>query len=403
MATILHIEDDPRNRLLVRKLLSAAGYKVVEAESGIEAIGLAKTCSPDLVLVDINIPGLDGYEVILRLRGIPDLRQVPIVTITAEGERQTSLAVGADGFLAKPIDARSFAKTIGQYLGGHREARGERSADRLRERSHIIVSRLEEKVLALSKANQRLEDMARLRREFLRNTSHELATPLTPIIGYLRLLLNEELGPVSEQQIRALTSMEVSMHRLRAVVDNLLDVSALESGRMHVLGRSYDFGQMCRDAVQESQPLFENRGISLRLAIPDEELDGFGDADKLKRAVIHLLDNAAKFSGEGEEVGIEVGQLRDAKGMLRYFCAIADNGPGIDPAHQKRIFEPFFQADGSPTRAYEGVGLGLAFVERVAQLSEGSVRVLSPPTETVAGRNYRGSLFEITVPAGAHT
>ena len=105
MPKVLHIEDDPANRLLVRKLLKPAGFEVIDAVDGLDGIRKARTEVPDLVLVDIAIPGLDGYEVTLRLRAEPELKDVPIVAITAEGNRSTSLAVGCDGFLQKPIDA----------------------------------------------------------------------------------------------------------------------------------------------------------------------------------------------------------------------------------------------------------------------------------------------------------
>src|SRR6185436_3812317 len=122
MPKILHIEDDPANRLLVRKLLTPAGFEVIDAADGLEGIRRATQDPPDLVLVDIAIPGLDGYEVTLRLRAEPELRGVPIVAITAEGNRDTSLAVGCDGFLQKPIDARSFASTIQGYLQGKKDS-----------------------------------------------------------------------------------------------------------------------------------------------------------------------------------------------------------------------------------------------------------------------------------------
>src|SRR5215475_10008806 len=121
MSRVLHIEDDPRNRLLVRKLLSADGHEVIDAADGLEGVRLAIAQRPDIVLVDLNIPGLDGFEVTLRLRTEASLSGVPIVAITAEGDRDTSFAVGCDGFLQKPIDARAFAKQIQQYLGGRRE------------------------------------------------------------------------------------------------------------------------------------------------------------------------------------------------------------------------------------------------------------------------------------------
>src|SRR3954470_3721582 len=159
MPPILHIEDDAANRLLVRKLLQSAGYDVVDAADGLEGVRLACAQRPDLVLVDLNIPGLDGFEVTLRLRGEPSLAGVPIVAITAEGDRETSLAVGCDGFLQKPIDARSFSSVIEQYLKGARETGSQQAPQRLREQSQRIVLRLEEKVAELSRANARLREL----------------------------------------------------------------------------------------------------------------------------------------------------------------------------------------------------------------------------------------------------
>src|SRR6185436_21181462 len=147
MPRILHIEDDPANRLLVRKLLQAAGHEVTDAGDGLEGVRLACAQRPDLVLVDLNIPGLDGFEVALRLRGEASLAGVPIVAITAEGDRETSLAVGCDGFLQKPIDARSFSTVIGHYLKGAREVAPPNEASaHLRQQSQRIVAHLEEKV-----------------------------------------------------------------------------------------------------------------------------------------------------------------------------------------------------------------------------------------------------------------
>ncbi|MGC4091453.1 MAG: response regulator [Polyangiaceae bacterium] len=151
------MEDDPANRLLVRKLLTPAGFEVIDAADGVEGVRRALADRPDLVLVDIAIPGLDGYEVTLRLRSEPTLRGVPIVAITAEGNRDASLAVGCDGYLQKPIDARSFADTVSGYLRGKREsASPDATGQHLRLQSQRIVSHLEEKIAQLSAANRRL-------------------------------------------------------------------------------------------------------------------------------------------------------------------------------------------------------------------------------------------------------
>ena len=159
MPRILHIEDDPANRLLVRKLLRGEGYEVIDAADGLEGVRLACASPPDLVLVDLHIPSLDGFEVTLRLRSEPSLKGVPIVAITAEGDRETSLAVGCDGFIQKPIDAKSFAQVIARYLKGVRERSVAAGDTLLREQSQRIVGHLEEKIAELSSANARLREL----------------------------------------------------------------------------------------------------------------------------------------------------------------------------------------------------------------------------------------------------
>ncbi len=384
MARILHIEDDPSSRLLVRKLLTAAGHELFEASGGIEGIRLARSIDADLVLVDINIPDLDGYEVALRLRAEPRYANVPIVAITAEGDRATSLAVGCDGFLEKPIDARRFAGAVARYLAGHRE-RGADVEAKLREATQRIVERLEARVQQLSEANAQLEELARLRREFLRNLSHELATPMTPVIGYAKLLVAEELGPVTPTQRKALVAVEAGATKLRALVDTLLDVSALETGRMTFAAREYDFGSLVHRVLDESDGPMRERRLALTVRIPEGDLVGVGDPDKLRRAIAHLVDNAIKFTPPSSAIAIE---LALEPGVMA--LTVADGGPGVPRDRLEKVLEPFYQVDGSVTRAHGGVGLGLAFVRRVAEAHEGGVVVASPPG-VVAGVTLPGA------------
>lgn len=389
MAKILHIEDDPTNRLLVRKLLSVAGHEVIEAEGGVEGIRLAREHSPDLILVDLYMPDLDGYEVTLRLRGIPALAGVPIVAITAEGDREISLAVGADGFLEKPIDATRFARQIARFLRGHRERGVGRQSQQLRIAGQRIVERLERNVVELSEANAKLEELMRLRREFLRNLSHELATPMTPIVGYLNLLLGEELGPINPMQAKGLRAVQDSSERLRGLIDTLLDVSSLETGQMHLYHRGYDFGAIAARAIELVRPRLEARGLELHVEPAPAGLEAMGDPDKLRRAMVHVLDNAAKFSPEGGQVaiGIDRGEAEGGTYELR----VADDGPGVAEEERSKVFGEFYQVDGSVTRQYGGVGLGLAFARRVAEALGGTVILHSPPEHEIAGCTLAGT------------
>lgn len=393
MARIVHIEDDAANRLLIRKLLTRAGHEVVEAPDGIEGVRLACSCSPDLVLVDLNIPGLDGFEVTLRLRGEPALRGVPIVAITAQGDRETSLAVGCDGFLQKPIDARTFARTIAHYLAGAREAPTSQPGARLRAQSQRIVAHLEEKVAELSAANERLRELDAARSTFYRNVSHELATPMTPIVGYVRLLLGEELGPLTAAQHKALTAMDECVARLRTSIDNLLDVTGLETGRMRFANVEYDFLEVTRRTLEAVATRLDQAELSLVENLPTRPMRAVGDPDGLSRAMAQLLDNAIKYTDAGGAVGIKVGTLASG----HYQLCVADTGRGIAPDRIDRIFDAFYQVDGSVTREHGGVGVGLAIARRLARGLGGDLRGVSPAEERIGKMRFRGAAFYLSV------
>jgi signal transduction histidine kinase len=399
MSRVLHIEDDPRNRLLVRKLLAAEGHEVIDATDGLEGVRSALTLRPDLVLVDLNIPGLDGYEVTLRLRSEPSLSGVPIVAITAEGDRDTSFAVGCDGFIQKPIDARSFASLVRRYLSGHREpytSSADATGERLRLQSHRIVAHLEQKVAELSGANERLREMERLRTEFYRNISHELATPMTPIVGYLRMLMDEELGPMNKPQAKAMRAMDDCVRRLRSTLDNLIDVTGLETGKMRFFHREYDFLDTVRRGIAAYGDAFADRQITLLEEMPRGPLPAYGDSDRLGRAMNQILDNACKFTPQGGIVGVRV-RVLDA----HYEVLVADSGGGVPPDRAERVFDPFYQVDGSPTRAHGGVGVGLAIARRVSRGLGGDVKLASGAT--VEGMYLTGAAFALTVAKRAPT
>lgn len=400
LARVLHIEDDPRNRLLVRKLLAADGHEVIDAADGLEGVRLAIAQRPDIVLVDLNIPGLDGFEVTLRLRTEASLNGVPIVAITAEGDRDTSFAVGCDGFLQKPIDARGFARQIASYLGGQRErmmSSPDIAETRLRQQSGRIVAHLEEKVAELSAANERLREMEKLRTEFYRNISHELATPLTPIVGYLRMLIDDELGETNKAQRKALGAMDDCIRRLRFTLDNLIDVTGLETGKMRFFHKDYDFLDTVRRVIAWHADAIDARKLTLLEELPRGGLPGYGDSDRLGRAISQLLDNAVKFSPEGGIVGILVRPLE-----ATYEVVIADTGPGVPRERADRIFDPFYQVDGSATRSYGGTGVGLAIARRVARGLGGDVRLL-PDGATIEGMFLGGAAFSLTVAKRAPT
>ncbi len=395
MPTILHIEDDPANRLLVRKLLVPQGFEVIDAVDGIEGIRKACAQRPDLILVDIAIPGMDGYEVTLRLRAEPGLHGVPIVAITAEGSRDASLAVGCDGFLQKPIDARSFARDVRGYLTGHREASEPARTDvHLRAQSQRIVGHLEEKIAELSAANQQLREVAEARKAFYRNVSHELATPMTPIVGYVKLLRDGELGPLSTAQGKALGAMDDCVQRLRGLIENLLDVTALETGKLRFALHEYDLVEVVRRVVDRYRESIDQKSGQLLLELP-EALPGLGDGARIGRALEQLVDNAVKFTPAGGAVGV---RARFGGGGTFELC-VADTGPGLSAGLLERVFEPFYQVDASPTRSHGGTGVGLAIARGIVEGHGGMARAESPSSVVIGGCPLRGAAFHLLFPA----
>jgi signal transduction histidine kinase len=264
---------------------------------------------------------------------------------------------------------------------------------RLREQTQRIVAHLETKVAELEQANERLREADAARSAFYRNVSHELATPMTPIVGYSRLLLDEELGPLNPAQLRALGAMEGCIARLRRIIDNLLDVTGLETGRMRFAQRPYDFLETVQRALDEHGERMAEEQLELRAELPRGPMPAVGDTDRLLRAVGQLLDNAIKFTPSGGSVGVRVRSLPSG----HYEVCVADTGEGVPPSRKDRIFDAFYQVDASVTRQHGGTGVGLAIARRTAQGMGGDVRVESPAKERIDGHTFGGAAFYLAV------
>ncbi|MCH2111166.1 MAG: hybrid sensor histidine kinase/response regulator [Polyangiaceae bacterium] len=379
MPRLLHIEDDPANRLLVRKLLTPAGFEVVDAVDGIDGIKKASGADFDIILVDIAIPGLDGYEVTLKLRAESRHKTTPIVAITAEGSRNTSLSVGCDGFLQKPINARSFVGTLEGYLKGQREGISpETSGEHLRAQSARMVSHLEEQFAQLTEANQRLVELDQARKEFYRNISHELSTPMTPIVGYNKLLIDQELGELNPAQLKAMKAMNACVERLRGLIDNLLDVTGIETGRLRFAQQPFDLRESLAHAIAETATIRAEREQELvqDICLP-KEIKVRGDGRRISRAIEQLLENASKFGPSHAKIGLRVSSP-GASDLLSLI--VADQGTGVPLQLRERIFEPFYQIDGSVTRAQGGTGVGLAVARGVARGHGGDLKIAATPS-----------------------
>ena len=371
---ILYIEDNPESRALVRGVLEARGFDVLEASDGIAGIDLAISAHPDLILCDIEMPGIDGYETATRLRSYRGLDGCPIVVLTSHGDRGLSLSIGCDGYIEKPIDIEKFPGQLREFLKGKREkVQGTEERRYLREYSQSLVERLEATVRELTAANSRLRAAARSKTEFMQNLSHELATPLTPITGYLKILRSGKTGSMTDQQGKILESMTLASDRLSRTIDNLVDFATLESGGYAIHRDSFDPAALARSVYDEERLKARARKVTLELVLETHEL-GWGDERKLRQAVTNLLDNAIKFSPHGSQV-----MLRLSSDPARLLFEVYDQGEGLLPDEGEKVFDPFFHADRIGEERAPGAGLGLPVAKQIVEAHGGHIWAESPP------------------------
>jgi signal transduction histidine kinase len=394
---VLCIEGNEALRTRVKSLLESDGFAVDTIATGLDGIARALTLPPDLIMADVHLPDIEGYELAARLRREKALSNVPIVALgESREEHDVALAAGADGFLGRGLDDQLGAE-VRAFIAGKREKlpeEGERET--LRAISGTMAARLETALAGERRASTKLLEIDRLKSAFMHNLAHELSTPLTPLAGYLRIFQSDKLGPLTAQQRRIVDAMLQSVGRLTRIVDNLSDFASLQTARAPILEGSVQPDQLADEVVAE-----------LRSAAKDARLHvvvthgGGGpvsaDPRKLRQAVANLVSNAVKFSPHGGEVLVEV--TREPE-KVRF--SVYDQGPGIRSSELERVFEPLHHAAarGGDEARQPGSGLGLPVARRIAEAHGGRVWVESPPRTQPPGhsRHYTGAKFTLEIP-----
>jgi signal transduction histidine kinase len=399
MALILHIEDDAETRAIVKKFLERAGHRLLEASDGPTGFQRALHEKPDLILLDIRLPGMDGYETATLIRSHQELDRVPIVVLSGAADRSLALSLGCDGVIDKPLDTQTFTDQIKEFLEGKREKlRGPDARRHLREYSGALVERLESTVRELSRSAERLRDLDQKKTEFMQNLSHELATPLTPLAGYLDILRGGKLGALTDPQRRVVDTMSQSVERLARTIDNLVDFVALETGGYRVARVAFDAKSLAQAVLDEMYPKARAKRLHTELDVKGTA-EAVGDERKIRQAVGNLVDNAIKFSPHGGEVLV-------ALSLEPQFTRVAvyDQGRGIAATAQAKVFEPFFHSsERSSEERAPGAGLGLPVAKQIVGAHGGRIWIESPPKTMPddAKHHFAGTLVAFEIPGPA--
>jgi len=399
---ILYIEDDPVARLLVQRVLATEGYVVLEAEDGLSGIEVARRQRPALILMDINVPNMDGYAVTTRLKSLDETRDIPVIALTANvmlGDRERSLAAGCDGYIPKPIDVDTLPGQVAAFLKGKRERVGDREkVERLEEHTRRLVDRLEQTITELRDANAKLRRMEKAKSDFIVLAGHELRTPLTLIYGYSHLLLStsmkEHLAPDVQSMLDRVSS---AAGRLSSVVDDIINVALIDADQLELSFEMLDLGELVHGVLEQFRQASQERGQRLEVA-PLESLPSIlGDANYLKRAVGNVISNAIKFTPDGGLIEI---WCENTDGWLD--LVVRDTGIGIDRDEQDRIFDKFYVLENTDFHSTSetnyrggGLGLGLSVVRGIVAAHGGRVFVESKGSNEAT---LPGSTFHLMLP-----
>ncbi len=361
--TILVVEDDRAMIEGICDVLEMEGYAVLSAPNGVEALARLEERRVDLILADIAMPLMDGYDLYRRVRQRPEWVAIPFVFITAKGQKEDvrlGKQMGADDYLVKPFDPDDLIVVVAAKL---RRAQEMQWAD-----------------------NQRLDT---LKQNILNALSHEFRTPLTYIQGYTDLLLGSD--PASEPEIfmKFLERILVGSERIRNLVDDFIFLVSLEAGQVAQIisdqGRVTNLRPTLSAIAVACEEQVAEKGLTLHIEWPAELPDVFAHMPSIGNALRRLLDNAIKFTPAGSgEIWLSA---REASGELR--IAVRDNGVGIPPEEQGHIFDRFYQVDRGH-HEQQGVGLGLPIAKSLVELHGGRIEVQSAPG--------RGSTFTIVLP-----
>jgi signal transduction histidine kinase len=357
------IVDDLQDKLLVfRTLLEDLGQNLIMVRSGSEALGEVLRREFAVILLDVNMPDIDGLETASLIRQYKKSAHTPIIFITAYAdEMQTAkgYSLGAVDYILSPIRPEILRSKVKVFVDLYN----------LQQRTRQMA---EERVaLAQAEAARRVaEDASRRKDEFIAMLSHELRNPLAPIRSALEVI--RRVAPPDPKLTQAGDMMDRQVGHLVRLVDELLDMSRIGQGMVVLKKEQVELGKVVAHAVETARPLIEARNQTLAVSVPSAPVWVSGDFVRLAQVVANLLNNAAKYTHEGGRVEVTATASRGEAAV-----AVRDNGAGIEPQLLPRIFDLFVQGERSLDRSQGGLGVGLTLVRHLVELHQGRVEAHS--------------------------
>jgi signal transduction histidine kinase len=406
---ILVVDDRDENLMALEAVLSDPSYRLVRAKSGREALKEVLDQDFALILLDVVMPGVDGYETATLIRERPRSARTPIIFLTANDFGVNYVfrgyTVGAVDYLVKPVPADVLRSKVAVFVELFRrqealriaqEELESKIAERTRELASANValsaeieerSRIEKERVQLLKREQaarlEAERANRLKDEFLATLSHELRTPLNAIMGWAHVLTQTTHDRDTVQ--RAATVIRQNATSQAQLIDDILDVSRIIGGRLVIESALVPVKSVVEDAINALMPAAQAKAINVMCELRDD-LNVLGDRDRLQQVVWNLVSNAFKFTPKGGSVAVRLTEI-DGDAQIE----VADTGIGIAADFLPFVFDRFRQADSSMSRRHNGLGLGMAIVRHLVELHGGTVMVES------AGEN-QGTTFRLRLP-----
>jgi signal transduction histidine kinase len=394
---ILMVDDQPAKLLTYESMLSQMGERLIKAQTASEALSHLLKDDIAVVLMDVNMPELDGFELAAMIRQHPRCRRTAIIFVSAvhltDIDRVKGYETGAVDYVSVPVVPEILRAKIGVFADLYRktselERVNHTLEERVSERTvelQSTIAQLRERENRLRLQSEALAEADRRKTVFLAMLAHELRNPLQPIRASVELLRQTKATIDQLQWARDVVDRQVN--QLVRLVDDLLDASRINSGKLELRKDIVDFVPMVAGAVEANRPLAEAKDQRIEVSLPAEPIYVDGDGVRLTQVVLNLLNNAVKYSPIGARIVLAV-EARDGSVVTR----IRDDGIGLSDADLPHVFEMFYQGAGAADDPQGGLGLGLALVRQLVELHGGSVEAHS------AGPGH-GSEFVVRLPA----